>query len=193
MGLKEYVINFAPTLLGTVEPDAIEKWSYLGGAGYIFTFFVMYLFHGQFSFRYLFNITETSGSAFWGTLLNPIIEIMKYLNLPVESITKDFFTTQYAMFLSLPGSFYYDGGYLGIIIYSLLLGVLYGFVVVKIKYSVCISGYTLAFMFFVLFYIILAPIMTATGFAYFYFIIYSFVALEFINRIRFRRKTNWLV
>ncbi|OGO76531.1 MAG: hypothetical protein A2Y23_08075 [Clostridiales bacterium GWB2_37_7] len=193
MGIKEYVTDFAPTLLGTVESELMDMWDYFGNVGYVFIFFVMYLFHGQFSFRYLLSISEKSGSAFWGTLLNPIIEIFKYLNLPINSIPKDYFTTQYAMFLSLPGSFYYDGGFVGIILYSLLLGMLYAFVVVKIKFANCVTGYTLAFIFFVLFYIILAPIMTATGFAYFYFIIYSFVALEVINRIRFRKKTNWLI
>lgn len=192
MGIKNYVINFAPTLLGTVNSSAMEKWSVLGNVGYVFIFFVMYLFHGQFSFRYLLSINEKNGYAFWGTLLNPIIEIIKHLNIPVNSIPKDYFTTQYAMFLSLPGSFYYDGGFVGIILYSLLLGMLYGVVVIKVKYGSCTTGYTLAFIFFILFYIILAPIMTASGFAYFYFIIYSFIALEVINRIRYGKKMNWL-
>ncbi|MCT4583404.1 MAG: oligosaccharide repeat unit polymerase [Peptostreptococcaceae bacterium] len=192
MDLKSYIINFAPTLLGSVNLDKVNILSFLGAFGYMMTFITMYLLHGQYSFRYVFSLNDTEGYAFFGTLLNPFIQILKTLGFSLNSIQKDFFTTEYAIFLSLPGAFFYDFGYVGLIVLSLLLGIVFAIAILTIKFSKIITGYKLAFIMFVLFYIILSPVMSASGFAYFYFIIYAFITIETINRFKYRKKINWM-
>lgn len=154
---------------------------------YLIVYSIAYLYHGQWTAQvaYSLPIREGNNTFFsFGVILDK-------LGIISEPFTQGYFAKTGA-FISLPGAFYYDFGFLGVIILSALLGMLFGITLILINYSKLIGGIKLAFIFFVLFIVILSPILPAYGFMYLNFIIFSFVSLEVINRLIFRKKTNWL-
>lgn len=154
---------------------------------YLIIYSIAYLYHGQWTAQVAYSLPDRDGNyTFYsfGIILNR-------LGLISEPIKSGYFSETGA-FISLPGAFYYDFGFLGVIILSSIIGLMFGLVMIILNYSRTIGGTKLAFIIYILFILLLSPILPAYGFSYLHFIIFAFVSLDFINRILFRRRSNWL-
>jgi hypothetical protein len=148
-----------------------------------------YLYHGQWTAQFAYSLSESQRIGNY--TLYPFSIILSKLNLISSSLDPGYFSTSGA-FISLPGSFYYDAGAIGVFLFSCLLGISLGIVLIIINYGKNIDGLKLAFIVYILYIVQLSPIMAAYGFSYLNFIVFSFIILALINRIVFRRKSNWL-
>lgn len=155
---------------------------------YLIVYFVSYLYHGQWTAQVAYSLPIREGNITFysfGIILNN-------LGLISEPFKPGYFSVENGAFTSLPGAFYYDFGFLGVIILSSMLGILFGITLIIINFSKFIGGIKLAFIMYILSIVILSPILPAYGLIYLNFIIFSFIGLEIFNWLFYRRKTNWL-
>jgi len=155
---------------------------------YLIVYCVAYLYHGQWTAQVAYSLPTREGSY----VFSPFWFVFNKLGISSGPFEQGYFAETGA-FISLPGAFYYDFGFLGVIILSSLLGVMLGITLILINYSRTIGGIKLAFIMFVLFIVVLSPVVPAYGLMYSNFIFFAFVVLEIINRFIYKKKTNWLI
>lgn len=154
---------------------------------YLIVYFLAYLYHGQWTTQVAFTLTNKFGEY----TFYPFKVILYKLDLISQPLEQGYFAETGA-FMALPGAFYYDFGFLGVIILSLVLGVLFGVAMIILNYNKNISGVKLAYIFYIFFILILSPIVPAYGFMYLNFIILSFLLLEISILFFYKKNINWL-
>ncbi|MGV8155097.1 MAG: O-antigen polymerase [Alkaliphilus sp.] len=160
-----------------------------GSNGFIFLIIhsVSYLYHGQWTSQAVHFLSNNSGHYTFN-----VFSIYLYrLGIIDEPLARAYFS-ELGIFMSLPGGLYYDFGFWGVFVFSAILGVLLGIVMLILNFNTSIDGIKLAFVFYVLFILILSPIIPAFGFTYLNFIVFSLVLLGIINLVLFKRRSNWL-
>jgi len=180
------------TSLGLYELYGVKTGSYnnfgiFGEPTYFIIYFLAYLYHGQWTAQVTYSLPIREGSYTFYSF-GVILEKLGLIQTP---LTQGYFSKTGA-FISLPGAFYYDFGFWGVILLSIILGGFVGLVLIFINKSKFLGGIKLAFIYYILFIIYLSPILPAYGLMYLNFIVFSFVSLEIINRLIFKVKTNWL-
>jgi oligosaccharide repeat unit polymerase len=154
---------------------------------YFIVYFLAYLYHGQWTAQVAYSLPIREGNYTFYTYGI----ILDKLGIIEEPFTQGYFARTGA-FISLPGAFYYDYGFLGVIILSSLIGCLVGLALIFVNKASIIGGTKLAFVYYVLFLAYLSPMLPAHGLMYLNFIVFSFVVLDIINKLLFKKRTNWL-
>ena len=186
VSLGELVVAGIESLYGM--PDYtffnVERGYLTNIAIYVFS----YLYHGQWTTQIAFELANREGLYSITSMLTIILNSLGVLNLNFEN--KAFADT--GAFISLPGAFYYDFGWTGVFFISIFLGMLLGLVFVLIKSTGRIGVLKMAFIVFVLYLLLLSPILAAYGLSYFYFIIFSFFLFGLVNFFVFKHKYRFL-
>lgn len=154
---------------------------------YLLIYLLVYLFHGQWTTQVAYSLPFREGNYTffaYGSLL-------RQLGILKQPLEPGYFASSGA-FISLPGAFYYDFGFVGMVFCSIFVGGLFGLALGLIDSAYTISGYKLAFIYYIFFIIVMSPVLPAYGMVYLNFLIISFVFLDFFNKRYFRYKVNWL-
>lgn len=145
---------------------------------YLIIYFLSYLYHAQWTTQTMStNFTSYGSYLFYpfGILFNKIssgyIDIFSGGSFSDEGI-----------FLSLPGAFYHDFGYIGLIILSALTGLITGISLAVLRNSTFIGGIKASLILANVILLILSPIVPAFGFAYIFHVIFAFLAVGVIFR-----------
>ena len=155
---------------------------------YFLIYFLSYLFHGQWTAEISYSLIDRGGNY----SIPPIIGILaNKFNLGKITEGQTYFGDTGA-FISLPGGFYYDYGFFGLILLSIFLGNLLGVAFVLINKSKRIGGLQTVFIMSILYILFMSPIIAAYGLSYFSFIMYAFLMLSIINILVFKHKINLL-
>lgn len=162
-----------------------EEHSYLV---YIFTYVLSYLYHGQWTAQITSFLAEREGFYFLTSL--PTVMMDKYGLLDLQLDQKAFAET--GAFISFPGAMYYDFGWFGVFFISSVLGCVLGLVMVFLKSKKPIGAFRIVVILFVLYTLILSPILPAYGLSYLMFILFSFVLLSMFNALIFRRRVVFI-
>lgn len=172
--LKTLVVLGIEGLYGEVDKSFYsEEYNFIH---LIFIYMIAYLFHGQWTTQVTYSLINPEGTYTCPPLFYFFLE--KY-HLIEPSGVKYFSET--GAFISLPGAFFYDYGFFGIIFLSTFLGMLLGVVFIIIDYSKYIGALKMVFIVSVLYIVFLSPILPVYGLSYFNFIIFSFILLSIIN------------
>lgn len=163
--------------------DVIEE---LSDKLYHFIYVIAYLFHGQWTAQAAYSLSSHIGSY----LLYPYGIILAKLGILAAPIEPGAFSDTGA-FISLPGALYYDFGFFGIVVGAAIIGCLLGLALAFISYSKTLGGLKLAFIYYILFLILLSPVLPAYGFADLDFIAFIFTVVGIANRLIYG-KNNWL-
>lgn len=169
------------SLYGKVS-DYFHDLSGIGEYLYLIIYGISYLYHGQWTAQVAYSLPHKEGSY----TLYPFSVVLSRLGLIEEPLATGYFSETGA-FISLPGAFYYDFGFLGVILLSGLLGVALGVVLNIVAGEKDMGGLKLAFVLYILFVIFLSPVLPAYGLSYLNFILLSFVFLGGLNSILYRR------
>ena len=93
------------------------------------------------------------------------------------------------VFLTLPGSLYYDFGVFGVLIGGVLLGVsMVGAVRLALSKF---SGGRIEFLYAIFAIMIFSPVSTAYGFSYFYYAMTGFFILKIISKYLFKLTVHY--
>lgn len=149
---------------------------------YFMIYGIAYLYHGQWTAQVAYSLPVRDGSY----TFHPFSVILNKLGFIDAPLQTGFFSDTGA-FISLPGAFYYDFGFVGVVILSLVVGWLLGLVLRMICVDGNIGGGRLAFIIYVLFLVLLSPILPAYGLSYLNFIIFAFAFLGVLNAFLYRR------
>ncbi|WP_096203111.1 hypothetical protein [Bacillus sp. FJAT-45350] len=145
---------------------------------------IIYLIHSQWTTEAILLLPTKEGDIFFYSILHFLNQLGILNEAPIGY--------QYAgLFISLPGAIIYDFGFTGLIILSIIYGLLLGIVILLIKNPNNSGGLSFALILFVLSSIYVAPFIPAHGFIYFNFIVFDVILLHFISRIFFGKST-WL-
>lgn len=145
---------------------------------------ITYLIHSQWTTEALFSITGRNGNFF-------IYSITVFLyQLGMISFKPESYLFS-GLFISLPGALVYDFGFLGLLLFSFIYGILLGIALLKVGSSKNSGGLEFAFIMFVFSSILIAPFSVAHNFIYFNFIIIDIVILEYLSRL-FKKKSTWI-
>jgi len=184
--LEELVSLGISALYGTPDGEFFStEHSYLT---YILTYMLSYLYHGQWTAQITSFLTDREGFYFLTSL--PTVMMDKYGLLDLQLDQKAFAET--GAFISFPGAMYYDFGWFGVCFISFLLGVALGFVMFFLKSKKPIGAFRMIVILFVLYTLILSPILPAYGLSYLMFILFAFVLLSVLNALIFRRRVIFI-
>jgi oligosaccharide repeat unit polymerase len=151
-------------------------------------YILIYLYHGQWSAMYALSMPSSSREGSF--LLYPYQTMLDRIGL-VGSYDISYFT-DLGVFISLPGAFYYDLGWIGVIVLSTLLGVFLGLIAYSIFRRNSVDGIKLSLIIYILSILVLSPVLPAYGFGGLDFIVFSFFCLGLLNLIRFKKRSNWI-
>lgn len=151
---------------------------------YIVIYMLSYLYHGQWTAQITSYLNDREGLYSLTSL--PTILMDKYGLINMDFTGKSFSET--GAFISLPGAFYYDFGWLGVVMLTFILGVLFGLSMHFINSGKRVGTIKLIFIISILYLLILSPVLPAYGLSYFYFIMWSFVFVALYNYVIFRKK-----
>jgi len=154
---------------------------------FLIIYSLVYLFHGQWTAEVTFSLPIRNGNYTFYTF----IVILRSLGFPISNIEQGYFAKTGA-FISLPGAFYYDFGYIGVVLLSIILGVLFAVAVLILHKSRVVSPSKLGFVIYVLFVVFLSPVLPGYGFMYLNFILAAFISIDILNRLIFREKVSFL-
>lgn len=174
------------SLYGQVT-DWFGKVDIIGELAYLIIYFIAYLYHGQWTAQFAYSLTTREGNYTFYSI-SIILERLGIINEPF----KQGYFSETGAFISLPGAFYYDFGYFGLIISSIIVGLLFAVALIFINRNKFISGTKLGYIYFMLFLVFMSPILPAYGLMYLNFIIFSFIAIDILNYLKFKQKSNWL-
>ncbi|MDT3709489.1 MAG: hypothetical protein ROZ65_05035 [Pseudomonadaceae bacterium] len=149
---------------------------------YLMIYGIAYLYHGQWTAQVTYSLPVRDGSY----TFYPFSVILNELGLIDAPLQAGFFSDTGA-FISLPGAFYYDFGFMGVVVLSLVVGWLLGLTLRMICADRNIGGGRLAFIIYVLYLVLLSPILPAYGLSYLNFIIFAFAILGVLNAFLYRR------
>jgi len=175
------------SLYGQVT-KGFENLSIFGEVGYLIAYLIAYLYHGQWTAQIAYSLSIRDGNYTFYSF-SVILNQLGILDQPL----KQGYFSETGAFISLPGAFYYDFGYFGLIILSLLVGILFGIALIIINHNKYISGIKLSFIYYILFILFMSPILPAYGLIYTNFVVFAFVALDVVNNFKFRNKVNWVL
>ena len=154
---------------------------------YVFLYFALYLFHGQWTTQIIYGLMSHPG--FHSIVSAPTVFLDKlgYIDLGMQK--RAFSDT--GVFISLPGAIYYDFGWIGVVLGSSLLGFIFGLSLAYLKNNYWRGTLGLLLVVSATSVLLLSPVLPVYGFSYFSFIIFSFLFLAILNLI-FYRKTIFL-
>ena len=187
VSIGELMVLGVDSLYGKVDESSILFLQEAPDFYYFMIYAIAYLFHGQWTAQYSYSLPIRDGSY----ALYPFSVILERIGILDETLEVGKFSDTGA-FISLPGAFYYDFGFAGVVIMASLLGLMLGvasFWVIRGRY---VGGVKMAFIIYTLYLALLSPVMPAYGFAYLNFIVYAFVVAGVVNLFVFNRKCNWL-
>jgi len=172
-------------LYGEMDPEFFST-EHSNGM-YLLIYISSYLYHGQWTSQVAYSLLEREGTYSTPPLINMFLN-----NFGAGSNPEAKFFSDTGAFISLPGAFYYDYGFLGVLGLSSLFGIILGFVFIIINNSRSVGGIKTAFIVGILLIVILSPMVPAYGLSYFNFIVYSFIMTGIINMAFFKRKVSFL-
>jgi len=142
-----------------------------------------YLFHGQWTSQAIYGLSDTPG--YYSIVAAPTVFLDRIglLNMELEKVA--FAAT--GPYVALPGAVYYDFRWMGIIIWSMMLGLLLGLILFFINSEKRFGTLKTIFIISILYIIILAPVGPAYGFNHYSFIIIAFLIVGVLNKILFRK------
>lgn len=146
---------------------------------YIVLYIFSYLYHGQWTAQIAFDLTERPG--FHSLVSTPTLFLESMGILDVTKIKPEFSDT--GAFLSLPGVFYYDFGWVGLVFLCAILGSILGICMYFLNGARNVGVFKMALIVSVFMMLVFSPILPAYGFAYFTFIIFAFVFSYVIGRL----------
>lgn len=179
ISVKELTILGVDELHGKIDSDFLNK--YDSSALYSFLYSIAYLFHGQWTASEMFNLSNMKGSAVFFSFSI----LLTSIGLIDEPLQANLFSEQ-GIFLSLPGSYYYEGGISFFIIFCIFHGIVLGISFLLLNKN-RIGLIELAFVTYVWFLSFLSPILPAMGLSYLQFIVWAFILLWLINFFIFRK------
>lgn len=145
-----------------------------------------YLYHGQWTAQVSSTLTNLDGNYTFSSAITYMLEKYRIITPLGEKYFSDT-----GAFISLPGAFYYDYGYLGVVLLSILLGIMLGIVFIFLNSSK-IGTFKMMYIIFVLYVIFMSPILPAYGLSYFNFIILSFILLYLVNIIFYKSRIIYI-
>jgi len=152
---------------------------------YFLIYSLSYLYHGQWTTQAAIAAPQREGSY----ASPPVLYQLGVIDPPAPGIN---LFSDTGAFISLPGAFYYDGGLMGLLSLSVVLGISLGIIFIMVSFSKTIGGFKMAFIVAILYILILSPILPAYGLSYFNFILFAFIAHSAINTIFFKKNINYL-
>lgn len=155
---------------------------------YILTYALSYLYHGQWTAQIASFLTDREGFYFLTSL--PTVMMDKYGLLDLQLDQKAFAET--GAFISFPGAMYYDFGWFGVFFISSILGCLLGFVMLFLESKKSIGVFKMVVILFVLYVLILSPILPAYGLSYLMFILFAFVLLSIFNAFFLKKRVIFI-
>ncbi|MFQ2893026.1 O-antigen polymerase [Aeromonas caviae] len=173
--------------ISSLYGQATENFEYIDNDIVAMVVYMMsYIFHGSWTAEAVYSLADKPGSY----LLYPISVIGSSLGIVTRPIELGFFSESGA-FLSLPGAMYYDFGFTGVIILSLILGWASAAAVYYLSYKrVTLIGFGIALYPIVI--LLMSPILPAYGLIYFNFVVYAFIINGVINVLFFGKRLHWI-
>ncbi|GGX84052.1 hypothetical protein GCM10011290_09650 [Vogesella alkaliphila] len=168
------------------ETDFFHKIGGVNESLYFPIYALAYLYHGNWTSQIAFAISQRPGSY----VFFPISVILNNMGILDKPLEPGYFSDVGA-FISLPGAFFYDFSWVGVVVLSTLLGFLVG---LSILFAGAgrVGSIKMAVILYALYMTILAPIVPGYGFAYLNFIVFAFVMADFFNSIIYGRRTCFL-
>lgn len=145
---------------------------------------IIYLIHSQWTTEAILFLPTRNGDIFFYSIFHFLNQIGILSEAPIGYEYE-------GLFISLPGAIIYDFGFTGLLVFSVIYGVLLGVSMLLIKYPNNLGGLSFALILFVLSSIYVASFIPVHGFIYFNFIIFDIVILHFVSRLLFGKFT-WL-
>lgn len=153
---------------------------------YLVLYSLMYIFHGQWTHQAFFGLSYYDAVGFHFLAFAPTVFLdgLGIVDLGLEN--RAFSDT--GAFITLVGAVLYDFGWFGLVVFSICVGCLFGYCLYLKK----IRRRRYGFMsFFILLntlpLLLLAPVLSVYGFAYFSFINFAFFAYWLLNFFVFRK------
>lgn len=151
---------------------------------YMLIYIFSYLYHGQWTAQIAFDLVDRMG--FYSLTSWPTVMMNNFGLIDLGQELKAFSDT--GAFISLPGALYYDFGWFGVFFGTLILGFLWGILMIFIKSRGRLGVFKIVFIISILYILILSPIIPAYGLSYFFFILWAFFLLTFLNALLYKRK-----
>lgn len=136
----------------------------------------IYLYHGQWTTQVALSLNVRPGNYTFAAF-NFLLKKLGIINYIVPGYFSDV-----GAFISLPGAFYYDFGYLGVIVLSTLLGICSYLATLYVKKR-NLTGFKLALSIYIIAILIMSPIVPSYGLVYMNYILFSFFIVDIINKI----------
>lgn len=169
------------SLFGKVDDDYN---GYDSNIIYFIYYVVAYLFHGNWTAEISYSLVNTPGNY----TFFPLVNILNMLGAGLEVEPNAF--AESGAFISLPGAFFYDYGFLGVLFFSSILGVGLGSSLYSISYR-RMDPVNIAFCLYFVVLFLMAPILPAYGLMCFNFVIYIFVTMGIVNMLLFGTRIDW--
>lgn len=184
-GMQELLQLGVSDLRGSVDP------AYLltnpSNLSMVILYMLSYLFHGQWVSQYVYNLDESVRLGYYSFTTTPAIYLESLGLINIDSDKLYFSDT--GVFLTLPGSLYYDFGVFGVLIGGVLLGVsMVGAVRLALSKF---SGGRIEFLYAIFAIMIFSPVSTAYGFSYFYYAMTGFFILKIISKYLFKLTVHY--
>lgn len=182
IGLKNLTILGIESLYGTANDNLYQSnyWDIV----YQMIYSIAYLFHGQWTAEMAFSLSpvQREGSYVFSSLISVFLHKLGLLSLEPT------YFSDVGAFISLPGAYYYDFGFIGVVICSIFHGLMLGWAMVLIQSNKKLGLIKLSYVVFMFFLTIMSPILPAYGLSYLSFIIWGFILLWLINSLIFRKR-----
>lgn len=182
--LKDLTILGIESLYGTASNSLYQ--SNYKDIVYQAIYSIAYLFHGQWTAEVAFSLPpeQREGSYVFSSIISVFLYNLGFLS---NSLEAGFFSTTGA-FISLPGAYYYDFGFIGVVICSIFHGIMLGGAMALIQSNKNLGLIKLSYIVFMFFLTIMSPILPAYGLSYLFFIMWGFILLWLINSLIFRKR-----
>jgi len=169
--VKEYSARLIYALGGDVAIDES------GSIEVMIIMLISYAFHGNWIMGQLMQQSSTGfySLSFLGGLIDKLgLKEWKFNTTDWEGA-----------FLNVPATFFHDFGWVGLIIAAIVAGGLFGYASAIIEHRKGLSIVELTFVIFIYGYVFLSPMVYAFGLTYFMFVLYAFIVVGVISRIRY--------
>lgn len=181
--LKEILWLGAIELYGRPNPDFFNE-TYSDFV-YLVLYSLMYIFHGQWTHQALFELNQSDIVGFHFLAFAPTIFLDKIGVIDLALQQRAFSDT--GAFITLIGAVLYDFGWFGLVVFSIFTGCFFGYCLYIKKIKRGRHGFLSFFVQLnVISLLILSPVLSVYGFAYFSFIIWAFFVYWVINLFVFR-------
>lgn len=176
VSLKEYVSILVKSLAGEYVNESDN--SLVNNMIMVFS----YLYHGQWMTGLIINTAVETRYGFYSLAIVNSIMSKVGINLNIQHNTE----LIAGCFLNVPGTLFYDFGWVGFLLGPIVLGFLLAFVSKSILCCRHFSNMKLIITFSIYMYMLCSPILPMTNYIYFVFVLYAFVLTGIFLSIRFK-------